>query len=397
MRQTKVSFIIPIFNAEKYLAHCLDSVVNQSERNIEIICINDCSPDSSFEILQSYAEYDTRFKIINFETNRGPGAARNAGIEAATGEYIRMVDCDDYLPLDSTEKLIDAADQYNSNFVRGGYWHCSAQGELLKKSWDYPKELTIGTNIREDNTLWGVDQHWAYLYRTKSLLATGVKYDESMRNAQDAAFKVDLMPHMVNVTSISETVYFYRNNPGSITRKQRDAGFFCNVLSIYERGHNHLNENNLREIADHNFYLALCHYLPNAIFPTISEDLQYENAKEVLLYLKTLLDKYEPQKLCFDTRHSWQEFRTSKLPVEVKYVILLLQKGNLLEAYNNLDSFSKRIEKEQKLQMQLNRSKNKLNAIQRSTSWKITSPLRQITDKVKALKYKKALRNSERN
>ncbi len=105
MRKIKVSVIIPVYNTEKYLEKCLDSVCNQTLSDIEIICINDASTDNSLDVLKQYAGKDSRIKIINFAENKGAAAARNAGIEIATGEYIGFVDSDDYIDIDFYEKL----------------------------------------------------------------------------------------------------------------------------------------------------------------------------------------------------------------------------------------------------------------------------------------------------
>ncbi len=90
----KVSIIVPVYNVEKYLSTCLDSLINQTLKDIEIICINDGSTDNSLNILNEYAQKDTRIIVINKE-NSGPGSCRNLGIEKATGEYIQFVDSDD--------------------------------------------------------------------------------------------------------------------------------------------------------------------------------------------------------------------------------------------------------------------------------------------------------------
>ena len=117
----KVSVIIPVYNTEKYLEKCLESVCNQTLSDIEIICINDCSTDNSLEILNRYAAEDERIKIINFPENRGAAAARNAGIDVATGEYIGFVDSDDYPDLDFYEKLHNRAKETGADVAKGNY------------------------------------------------------------------------------------------------------------------------------------------------------------------------------------------------------------------------------------------------------------------------------------
>lgn len=111
-----VSVIIPCYNIEKYLRQCLDSVVNQTLRNIEIICVDDGSSDSTLEILKEYENADERFKIVS-QKNGGAGAARNNGLRVATGKYLSFLDSDDFFELDMLEKAYESAEKYQADFV----------------------------------------------------------------------------------------------------------------------------------------------------------------------------------------------------------------------------------------------------------------------------------------
>ena len=113
----KVSVIIPIYNVEKYLEDCLNSVINQTLKDIEIICIDDCSTDNSVSILEEFAKKDNRIIIIKNEENRGAGYTRNIGIKNSNGEYIGFVDSDDYISKDYFENLYNTAKKYNSDLV----------------------------------------------------------------------------------------------------------------------------------------------------------------------------------------------------------------------------------------------------------------------------------------
>ena len=115
----KVSVIVPIYDVEPYLRRCLDSLVNQTLKDIEIICINDCSPDNSLLILKEYAKKDERIKIIDFDKNQGVSVARNSGIEIAKGKYIGFCDSDDYVDLDFFEKLYELAKDKNADIAKG--------------------------------------------------------------------------------------------------------------------------------------------------------------------------------------------------------------------------------------------------------------------------------------
>lgn len=114
----KVSVIIPVYNVEQYLRKCLDSVLNQSLKDIEIICIDDCSTDSSREILQEYASKDNRISLSYNEKNMGQAYARNIGINVACGKYIRFVDADDFICADSLEYTYNITEKYNLDFLK---------------------------------------------------------------------------------------------------------------------------------------------------------------------------------------------------------------------------------------------------------------------------------------
>ena len=117
MSNTKISVIIPVYNVEKYLSECLDSIVNQTLKEIEIICVNDGSTDNSLSILKEYAFKDNRIKIINKE-NEGQGYARKVGLDSATGKYILFCDSDDYYAeLTAFEKLYNCAEDKETDLV----------------------------------------------------------------------------------------------------------------------------------------------------------------------------------------------------------------------------------------------------------------------------------------
>lgn len=115
----KISVIIPVYNVERYLRECLDSIINQTHRNLEIICIDDGSPDNSINILKDYSKIDNRI-FIKQQQNSGLSKARNEGIKISTGKYLIFVDSDDWLPLDAIELLYKKIKKENSDIVIGG-------------------------------------------------------------------------------------------------------------------------------------------------------------------------------------------------------------------------------------------------------------------------------------
>lgn len=112
-----VSIIIPAYNSEKFIRRCLDSVVNQIYKNIEIIVVDDASTDNTEKIIKEYAEKDNRIRPFYSSENKGVSFSRNIGLKASTGEYIMFVDSDDELTKDAIRRMVDIANKYNSDYV----------------------------------------------------------------------------------------------------------------------------------------------------------------------------------------------------------------------------------------------------------------------------------------
>lgn len=125
----KVSIIIPVYGVEKYISQCLESVINQSYENIEIIVVNDGTKDNSMKIVEEYL-LDERIKIINKE-NGGLASARNRGIEEATGEYIYFLDSDDWIEVNTIEVLVEESN--NLDIIYSNFWYFDEKNQKKKK------------------------------------------------------------------------------------------------------------------------------------------------------------------------------------------------------------------------------------------------------------------------
>lgn len=144
MENIKVSIIVPVYNVEKYLSECLDSLINQTLKEIEIICVNDCSTDNSAKILEAYSKRDSRIKSIHLTKNGGLSNARNTALQHIKGEYVFFIDSDDFIELDALEKLLNIAVSHDIDQIlfqinvkmEGDFSHIS------KYYHDYPEELT---------------------------------------------------------------------------------------------------------------------------------------------------------------------------------------------------------------------------------------------------------------
>ena len=129
----KITVIMPVYNVENYLAEAIESVINQTYKNLEIILIDDGSTDKSGNICDEYEKIDSRIKVIHQE-NKGLSGARNAGIEVATGNYIMFIDSDDIFPKDACEKMLNYIEEKDADYVVGNYTNMSEDGVI----WDKP-------------------------------------------------------------------------------------------------------------------------------------------------------------------------------------------------------------------------------------------------------------------
>lgn len=376
---TLVSFIVPVYQAEEFLPFCLESIRNQSITDIEIICINDASSDQSKTLIQACSQKDPRIISIDLEKNMGSGYARNQGLKVAKGKYIRMVDADDFIPSDSTRKLLDASVQYGSDFVRGGFWRCRSDGQQLRKGGRYPDKLLINGSFRHDRELWFFDQHWTYLYKREVIRKAGARYDEGMGNGQDVAFLLPLLPYMKKVTIIPETIYFYRRNQTSIMNSHKNKQYYLNLFQLYEMEYQQLASVGFREQVDYFIFYHLANILPGVVFPSIPGNLQDQEAVEVLSTLKEIFDKYNIRELCMSSKYAWQKERT--IPLLSKQIVTLLSENYVRESYAVIEEYVKNKKHIRVQQALIEKQQKQIRSLLTSTSWRLTAPLRWLKGK----------------
>jgi len=216
MNNIKISVIIPVYNVENYLRQCLDSIINQTLKEIEIICINDGSTDSSKQILEEYALKDERIKIIN-QKNKGVSAARNTGIDAATGEYIGFVDSDDWVKLDAYEKLYNKITREDVDIVFSRYNYVFEDGRIEHNP-NYFKELDeIKINSIDENLelLKISPSIWTKIFKKSFILDNKIRFPEGVL-AEDLFF---IVQYLLKANGI-----VYLNNYFSYNYRIRDSG-----------------------------------------------------------------------------------------------------------------------------------------------------------------------------
>jgi glycosyltransferase EpsJ len=244
----KISVIIPIYNVENFLVQCLESVLRQSHKNLEIILVNDASTDKSGDIADKYAHQDERIKIITHPANQGLSAARNSGLKQASGEYVAFIDSDDYLMhADYYEHLLKIAVDTEADIVKGGLYFDDYDKFLIFQK----PTVLVGVIDKQKNTIL-YPSVCICLYRKSFLTQYKLLFDPDTRSQEDLLFSVFAVYYANKIALCPDAVYFYRNNPESILRN-------TDSLSEQRRtaARNYVKAKVLAFAREHNFE-ALC-------------------------------------------------------------------------------------------------------------------------------------------
>lgn len=251
----KVSVIVPVYNAEKYLAQCLDSILVQTLREIEVICVDDGSTDSSGEILDQYAKQDKRVKVLHRE-NRGYGAAMNAGLDVSAGEYVGIVESDDCILPEMYRTLYEAAGVEKLDVVKSDAF-------LWYENIGYRRNIhAAALNSYYDRTLGDVDRNiffnfymniWTGIYKREFLTDKKIRFHESSgASYQDNGFWLQTLLYCKSAKWLSQAFYLYRQDNEASSVKSR------NKVYAMTREYEYIEEL-LLERKDYH-YLPYCYY-----------------------------------------------------------------------------------------------------------------------------------------
>ena len=238
----KISIIVPVYNNEKFLEKCLNSLINQTLKNIEIICINDESTDKSLQLLEKFANIDKRIQIIN-QTHSGPSIARNKGIKKAKGEYIGFVDSDDWVDLNFFEQLYINVKKYNADIgvagikrVRSYKWKYHIKFEKEEVIQDINKKFQ---KCDVPDKCYPVNK----IYKLSELKKRNIYFEPNVY-FEDRLFTAQVLINLKTLVTVPNTYYNYWTNPNSIVKtkskkKLKDSQYTKEKLMKY------LKENNV--------------------------------------------------------------------------------------------------------------------------------------------------------
>ena len=236
-----ISVIVPIYNVEKYLVQCIESILSQSYKDIELILVDDGSPDNSPQICDEYKKKDSRIKVVH-KQNAGLGYARNTGLEHATGDFVCFVDSDDYLKAGAFETWMNYQSKYDADLVMASFEKANDLNEQLFTIRSTEKTAVYSTPIEvEKNLFWpmiGQESKvledctvnmcvWLNLYRREIIEANNIRFlSERDVLSEDICFNLQYLLCTQCAVVIPDILYSYRYNPTSLTGTYKGDEFF---------------------------------------------------------------------------------------------------------------------------------------------------------------------------
>ena len=248
----EISVIIPVYNVEKYLPECLDSCINQTLNDIEIICINDKSTDNCDSILSDYAGKDKRIRVINHKTNLGLAVARNTGIINATGKYLLFLDSDDMLTSTACEELYNRAEETNADIVFADFYTFY---NYLEPEWEasaivrpfFLEMFSVFNDVFSLDDIYNIQDKkflykflydniyttcvWGKLYRTSIFKVNNI-LAPNLRCAEDFCVLKEFIHNSKRFTTLAKVVMLYRKHKGGFT--SRRVSYVFDLFKSYE-------------------------------------------------------------------------------------------------------------------------------------------------------------------
>ena len=282
---TDISIIVPIYNAEAYLNKCIDSLINQTKKNIEIILVNDGSTDKSEEIIKSYK--DKRIKYYK-NKNKGIGYTRNFGIDKSNSKYIMFLDSDDYLDVNACEKLFnkiekDSSDVVVSDFIitHNGTEKKEVINDFKKTNLDKNSSIILNINLSP----------WNKIYSSKLIKDNNIRFPEDIKY-EDVLFVLECLDKSKNVSKLNKALNYYVVRDNSET-KTYDKKVF-DILEVVKRFRSYFN-NKYKEDIDKLTVKILTNYTIQQRYQLSIKDA-YKFIDEVFNYLKKEIPDYKNNK-----------------------------------------------------------------------------------------------------
>jgi len=248
----KVSVIVPVYNAERYLADCLGNLVNQTLHEIEIIIINDSCTDNSIKIINDCkAQFTDKINVINFDRNQGPGAARNAAIDIARGKYIGFVDSDDIADISMYEKMYTEAEKHDYDVVDCGFFNEKEEQAMLYTSDELKEELD---DKKRAELIVAGGYIWSKIIKKKYLMDYHLRFRHEYV-LEDSDFLTFVFSTIKSIGNVKEVLYKYtytKDSLSSTTNVDRYVrSIQLSIKSIYEKESKLSNYKHIRDAVEY--------------------------------------------------------------------------------------------------------------------------------------------------
>lgn len=287
----KISYIIPVYNIEKYLRQCVDSVLAQSLDDCEIILIDDGSEDGCPAICDSYAEnYPDKIKVIHKE-NGGPAVARNLGIDCAKGEFLFFIDSDDYLKDDKVGELYKIAKDNSADVLQTSYYSLNEKnGEITVSSIPFDNETALSHEEMEREICSECKNRlivfaWKNLYRREFLINNSIYFDESLKMIEDPPFNMQAYCAAEKFIAVDIPVYCYRVRSGSLQRQKYISDY---DLILQKQWKLKIKYYEQYCKTDKMFYDDLAEYTVRVMFPSLLSNIYRNRVPDRLALIKRI-------------------------------------------------------------------------------------------------------------
>lgn len=321
----KVSVIIPVYNAEKYLGEAIESVLNQTYEDFQLLLINDASTDNSKDICKKYSKRDNRIVLLeNNSEDHGPGPTRNIGLDYATGEYLYFMDADDWIEKDLLECAIERMQEMNADIVQFGVLSERNDGDSPEHYYWRGKSLLTKDEIKKDFFhFWKENRNslWLHLFRREAVKE--IRF-ENIIIGEDVSYVMDALGSAEKIAYLAKALYHYRYVEGSTSHRWIENTIECReVIWNHQRDflksfQGDCDKLSYAEVAYDNYIWAI-YQLSSNLCP-----LSYREKRRELLRLKKEMDfdKYR-QIYPLEWRHGVEKLKYMFVKYRMERILLL--------------------------------------------------------------------------
>lgn len=352
-----ISVIVPVYNVEKYLLRCVDSIRNQTYTNLEIILVDDGSPDNCPRMCDELSEQDARVKVIH-KQNAGLGMARNEGLDIAAGAYVTFVDSDDWISPDHVKNLYDAVKKYDADASVGNHTRVNADGVMIPQTLSLEEGVYEGDRIVRDLMLplIGADvddtrdvlvnsSASMNLYRMELIVKNKIRFiSERYAVAEDFFFNVDYFHYASKIACVKENGYYYFQNLESICEKYNPKRFE-RTLNYYRVICDRVVSYGLKDKAayriERSFLMKIRVAIRHIVLSDLSRKEKFRQIREILGHetVKAVLENYPIETFAWPMHLLMKNMRKEKAG-NVYFLMRLRESGR---SNRGIKSFLKRI------------------------------------------------------